>query len=133
MEKVTFEIGPIEALSWGEFVIRGQVHGKSPDGSVCGVGKDIFLVGEEIHPWSERKGHLLSEEMVRRVLDYGVDILIIGTGILGAIQVPAQVRQFLRNKGVTAVMIQKTPEACLTFNRLYREGKKVALLAHGTC
>lgn len=121
--------GPIERYNWGRFQINGEVH--SEDGE--GVGKDIFLVGNEVSAWEERRGHRVKRSMVRRALDAGVEILVIGNGANGALKVPKKTRQAIADAGIDRLIIKKTPEACAEYNQLVREGKRVALLAHGTC
>ena len=129
---VRFEQGPIEEVSWGRFVINGQEHFKQEDGSIVGAGKDIFLLGTRLQPWHERKGHLLTIQMVRRAAEAPVQTVIIGNGFYGALEVPEEVMQFLEKSG-KRVYIEKTPQACALFNKLHSQGEKVALLAHGTC
>ncbi len=121
--------GPIEHFAWGQFRIQGKLH--SAEGE--GVGKDIFMVGEKVAPWSARKGHRLKPSMVACALGQGVAILVIGNGVNGAIKVPQKTRQKIREAGVETLIIERTPEACGTYNDLIRKGKRAALLAHGTC
>jgi hypothetical protein len=121
--------GPIESFSWGCFQIDGAFH--SADGK--GVGKDIFILDGVVHPWHERKGHTLKPAMVTRALKADVPVLIIGNGVNGALNVPKKTRKLIMQSGVTELIIEKTPKACATYNRLVREGKRVTLLAHGTC
>ncbi|MHB2154878.1 Mth938-like domain-containing protein [Calditrichota bacterium GD2] len=132
MKTYRFSQGPIEEVSWGKFVIGGRAHFKNSDGTLTGAGKDICLIGKMLSPWRERKGHLLTQDMVRRVASADVDTVIIGNGFDGALQVPDEVKNFLEENGKT-VIIEKTPQACERFNRMFRQGAKVALLAHGTC
>jgi hypothetical protein len=121
--------GPIERFEWGRFEINGQVH----DAVGSGVGKDICMVGGEVRPWVERKGHRLTPKMVKPALRPDVDILVIGNGVNGAIKVTRKTRQAIAAAGIEALMIEKTPKACELFNQFTRQGKAVALLAHGTC
>jgi len=121
--------GPIEGFEWGRFEINGQVH----DADGRGVGKDVCIVGGEVHPWVERKGHRLTHKMVKPALRPDVEILVIGNGVNGAIKVPRKTRQAIADAGIDALVIEKTPKACEVFNQLARQGKAVALLAHGTC
>ena len=123
----------IEAVSWGRFKIRSTEHGKSTAGQTLGVGKDICLIGEAVSRWKERKWRLLNEKMVECVLNRGIEILVIGNGALGAIEVPEKVKNYLRQNGIKEIIVEKTPRACATYNRLFKEGVRVALLAHGTC
>jgi len=120
--------GPIEHFSWGTFVIGGEEHSKT-----AGVGKDIRLVGEEVSAWRERKGHKLKPSMITGVYDREVDVLIIGIGVYGAIECPEKVRDAVREDGISELILEPTPEACATYNAFFREGRRVALLAHGTC
>ncbi|HET89863.1 MAG TPA: hypothetical protein ENN99_03860 [Chloroflexi bacterium] len=120
--------GPIEHFSWGTFVVAGGEH--SP---TTGVGKDIRLVGEEVSAWRERQGHKLKKSMITGVYDRGVDVLVIGVGVYGALKCPDKVRKAIRERGIPELIVQPTPQACATYNDLFHQGKKVALLAHGTC
>jgi hypothetical protein len=120
--------GPIEHFSWGAFVIDGEEHS-----TTTGVGKDIRLVGQDVSPWRERKGHKLKKSMITGVYDRGVDVLIIGIGVHGAVNCPDKVKKAIREHGISDLILQPTPQACATYNELFRQDKKVALLAHGTC
>jgi hypothetical protein len=121
--------GPIEKFEWGCFQINGEVH--SAEGK--GVGKDIFMVGEAVQPWAARQGHRLKPSMVACVIDIRIDTLVIGKGVNGALKVPKKTQKHIRAAGIKTLIIEKTPEACRTYNDLVRRGEKAALLAHGTC
>jgi len=123
------DVGPIESFEWGRFVINGVVH--SADGD--GVGKDICVIDGEVMPWEARHGHRLDPGMVDCVLGSGVDVLVIGNGVYGRINVREKTLKKIRAAGIEDIIIEKTPDACQLFNQLFREGKRVALLAHGTC
>lgn len=119
--------GPIEHFSWGSFVINGQEHSPS-----AGVGKDIRLIGEKVSVWSERQGHRLKKSMITGIYDSDVDVLVLGLGVHGRLKCPGKVKKAIRQHDLTLIA-KPTPDACRTYNELYREGKNVALLAHGTC
>lgn len=120
--------GPIEHFSWGAFIIDGEEHS-----SAAGVGKDIRLVGKDVSAWDERKGHKLKKSMITGVYGRDVEILVIGIGVYGAIECPEKVKTAIREHGISELILQSTPEACATYNELFHQRKKVALLAHGTC
>ena len=124
--------GPIEHYSWGKFIILGEEHSENDDSSK-GKGKDIRMIGEKVKRWKERKGHVLDTSMVESVLGKNIRILVIGNGAYGALTVPDEVIRYLHENGIEKVIIEKTPEASRKYNEIYRAGKKVALLAHGTC
>lgn len=121
--------GPIERFEWGLFQINGVCH--SAEGQ--GVGKDICILAGEVRPWSERKGHRLKPHMVAPALRPDVKVLVIGNGVNGAIRVGKKIHRMVMEAGIDELIIEKTPEACQVYNRLVRQGKAVALLAHGTC
>ena len=119
--------GPITNFEWATFTVNGQVH--SPE---AGVGKDIFLSPEGVSAWHERKGHKLKRSMVKRALGLKPEVLIIGNGVEGALEIGKKARKEIEDAGVKLVVL-RTPEACRVYNQLYRLGKHVILLAHGTC
>jgi len=119
--------GPITRFEWATFTINGQIH--SPE---AGVGKDIFLSPQGVSAWHERKGHKLKAGMVKRALSLKPEVLIIGNGVEGALEIGKKARQEVEDAGVKLVVL-RTPDACREYNRLFREGKRVILLAHGTC
>jgi hypothetical protein len=124
--------GPIQEFSWGKFIIKGKEHSKTYDAKK-GVGKDIRLIGTEVTKWAERKGHMLSDEMITGIFDQDIETLIIGQGATGALVCPASVQHFIQLHGIKELILLNTTEACKKYNKIYRSGKKVALLAHGTC
>ena len=63
--------GPIQHFSWGAFVIGGEEHS-----TTTGAGKDIRVVGDDVSPWRERKGHKLKRSMITGVYDRDVDVLV---------------------------------------------------------
>ena len=121
--------GPIELFEWGQYRINGKTH--SADGD--GVGKDIYLLNDEVRPWKARKGHKLTPDMVGFVFNQGVSTLVIGNGVRGRIRVPGKTRRAIEQAGIESLIVLPTPEACKAYNRLARTGEAVALLAHGTC
>jgi len=124
--------GPIEHFSWGKFVIIGKEHSKTGMGKI-GVGKDIRIVGKNVSKWKERSGHLLEKDMITGIYGQEINILIIGTGVNEMVECPEKVIKSIKKNGIEKVVLKSTPEACKLYNKNFREGKKVALLAHGTC
>jgi len=124
--------GPIESLTWGMFAIRGESHGECQLERL-GAGKDIRIMGKKVTRWKERKGHRLKKSMVTGVYDKDLEVLVIGAGIERAIEVPDKTVRAIREHGISEVFIAPTPQACRMYNELYRKGKRVGLLAHGTC
>ena len=124
--------GPIEHFSWARFVIRGVEHAHTESG-VVGAGKDIRIVGDAVSAWEERKGHRLKPDMVTGVYVQGIEVLVIGSGVYGLVEVPPRTRQAIAAGGIARLVVDKTPDACRAYNEFVRAGVRVALLAHGTC
>lgn len=120
--------GPIERFDWGVFTVNGRRHGGGE-----GVGRDIRLIGDEISEWKERKGHVLTPDMIAGVFEHQPETLIIGCGVYGALECPDDVLADIRAHGIDDVRVLRTPDACKEYNALYHSGRRVALLAHGTC
>lgn len=114
--------GLVEEVRWGCFRISGK-----------DFQKDIRCVGREPSSWADRRGHLLEEDMITGVWDQKLDVLVIGLGIDGAVQCPKIIQDRLRERGIPEIVVAPTVEACRMYNTYIRSGKRVALLAHGTC
>lgn len=124
--------GPIEAFTWGSFRIKGEEHA-GRGAFRKGVGKDIRLVGDQVSAWKERKGHLLEKDMISGVLGEDLEVLVLGLGVHTALECPEEIVHYIQREGISEVILESTPDACGLYNDLYHQGKKVALLAHGTC
>ncbi len=123
---------PVRWVGWGTFEAGGEIHAKTEDGKI-GAGKDIRVIGGKVTPWKERKGHHLRPDMITGVFDKDVDTLVIGNGADGAIDCSDGIIESVKERGIGTVIIQRTPEACETYNALCRKGVRAALLAHATC
>ncbi len=121
--------GPIESFEWGRFTIHGENHSMEGEG----VGKDICILNGEVRAWAARNGHTVKPHMLGLVLRADVDVLVIGNGVYGKLKITQAARKVIREDGIEQLIIEETPDACATYNRLVREGKRVAFLAHGTC
>jgi hypothetical protein len=127
-----YKKGPIQFYSFGKFVIDGEEHSEDKHGTK-GKGKDIRLIGKQVSEWQERQGHLLKPEMITGIYDEDIDVLIIAAGADKALKCPKKVIKKIKHHGIGRVIVKRSPKACKIYNRLYRKGVKVALLAHGTC
>ena len=120
--------GPIEHFSWAKFIIRGKEHSRSK-----GVGKDILVTCEEVREWENMGGHHLTPMSLNCIEGEDLDVLVIGNGVNGIVDISGPVIQRIKELGINEIIIEKTPKACMTFNKINRKGRKVVLLAHGTC
>jgi len=112
----------IEDYDFGVMVIGGRRY-----------TRDLILVEDRIYPnWWRKEGHSLCLDDLKVVLNERPDILVIGTGYSGVMEVPKEVVEKLESMGIS-VIVEPTPKAYKTFNKLLREGKRVAGAFHLTC
>jgi hypothetical protein len=111
----------IDSYRFGEIIIDGQVY-----------DKDLIITPHGITPdWWRAEGHSLSIPDLEVVLAAPPEVLIIGQGAYGRMEVPEATRRELTTAGVE-VLAQRTAEACQSYNQLVGEKKVIAAL-HLTC
>jgi hypothetical protein len=111
----------IEAYSFGRIVVGGQVH----------TADLIILPGRVVGGWWREEGHSLSVADLAEVFAAKPDILIVGSGANGVMDVPAETREAVEAAGIRLI-VERTAAACQTYNRL-RATARVAAALHLTC
>ncbi|RME63319.1 MAG: hypothetical protein D6778_09780 [Nitrospirae bacterium] len=110
----------IDDYSFGRIVINGTTY-----------TKDVIILPEKVfHPWWRKEGHYLHWEDLKEVLGADLEVLYIGRGYSGVMEVPGQLIQNLQEKGLE-VVVGKTTEIVKRFNSDPRKQKAAAL--HLTC
>jgi hypothetical protein len=111
----------IQSYRFGEMVLDGKRY-----------GRDLVVVGDRVYDsWWRKEGHRLCLEDLGPVLDDPPEVLIVGQGDPGLMQVPAEVIQALEARGIH-VQAAPTAEAVHLFNSMV--GKhSVAAAFHLTC
>ncbi len=103
-----------------------QIHGKT-------YHNDVKIIGGRVKDnWWRGQGHLLDLADISDIMESRPDVLVIGTGYSGRMQVPDATRQGLGNLGIR-IMAERTGSAVRMFNQLHKEGRKVAGAFHLTC
>lgn len=111
----------IDSYDFGQITIDGKRY-----------RKDLIVFLDRVKAdWWRKEGHHLQMEDLKEVLEAKPEVLVVGTGYYGAMTVPAETRKHVESEGIQLV-VQKTAEACKTFNRLVTSRKVVAAL-HLTC
>lgn len=94
---------------------------------------DVIIFPERVQDnWWRSKGHQLDKDDLRNVLEDKPDILVIGTGYYGRMQVPNETLEALQSKGVK-VCSYRTAQAVREFNRLQKEYASIVAALHLTC
>lgn len=94
---------------------------------------DLIVAPEQIiDSWRRKKGHILQIEDLKDIVNAKPDMLVIGTGYYGRMQVPDETKQFLQEQGIK-VLQAKTRDAVTEFNRLQKEYARIVAALHLTC
>lgn len=112
----------IEKYDFGEIVVNGKKY-----------TRDLIIFPDKIKEnWWRKEGHSLCIEDLKEVIEYKPEILIIGTGYSGVMEVKEEVIKELERNNIK-VIIKKTKEAVNIFNEYTLKNKKVVCALHLTC
>jgi len=111
----------IDSYDFGKIKINGKRY-----------NTDLLVFPDKIKTdWWRKEGHSLQIADLKEVLEAKPEVLVVGTGYSGMMNVPPETRNYLESEGIDLI-IQKTTEACQTFNQLI-ESRKVVAALHLTC
>jgi hypothetical protein len=92
----------------------------------------VIIYPDRVNPsWWRKEGHYLQKEDLSGVIAAKPDILIVGTGNMGVMQVLESTVTFLQRQGIE-VHVAKTAKAVELFNSMTSD-KKVIGAFHLTC
>ncbi len=112
----------IEHYSSGTIVIDGATY-----------TSDVIIWAEGVDDtWWRLAGHRLAKEDLDPILNKAPEILIIGTGVTGAMQVPSEVLEYMRSR-CEQVYVEPTERACARYNELCGGPLRVAAGIHLSC
>ena len=110
----------INGTKFGEITINGKPY--DSDMTVYWNGKMEYRAKE----------HIIELGEFIRVLRYGPEIVVVGTGDEGIVKIAPEVAQWAQEKGVT-LYAEKSAKAVELFNAFSEQGKKVVGIFHVTC
>ena len=94
---------------------------------------DVIVAPEQvIDSWWRKEGHILQIEDLDDIVNTKPDILNIGTGYYGRMQVPDETKQYLEEQGIK-VLQAKTRDAVTEFNKLQKEYACIVAALHLSC
>lgn len=111
----------IDSYSFGHITVDGVEY----------TSDLILLPDRVVSNWWRKEGHSLSPEDLDAVVEAEPDVLIVGIGANGIMRVPANTVAHLAEHGIE-LMVEKSKQACETFNALPKERRAAAAL-HLTC
>lgn len=110
----------IESYDFGRVVIGGRAY-----------TSDVLVFPEGVKErWWRREGHKLCLEDLREVLERKPEVLVVGTGFSGLMEIPSKLNKELQAKGIELRAVP-TREAVELYNKL--KGPKVVAALHLTC
>lgn len=112
----------IEVYSYGKMVIDGKTY-----------TKDLIIFPQKIKPdWWRKEGHSLAVEDLEEVIHHKPEVLVVGKGDSGFMQVPQETKSALKGKGIE-VITSDTHKAVKIFNIQAAQNKNVVGAFHLTC
>lgn len=117
----------IDSTKFGEITIDDKKYGQ------------VLIIGDAVFERDEEKlrnlfdtTHQIGDWEIEQLLKGNPEIVIVGTGQNGVLQVEKIFLERLRKAGVE-VVAAITPEAIRIYNEKTKQGKKVNTLIHTTC
>jgi hypothetical protein len=112
----------IDHYSFGQIRIAGRDY-----------DADVIIFPDHVQErWWRGEGHRLVLEDFETVLADTPQVLVIGTGYYGRMQVPEKTLAALRTTGVE-VRVAKTEDAVAEFSRLQKDCARIVAALHLTC
>jgi hypothetical protein len=94
---------------------------------------DLIVFPDRVRPnWRRRQGHSLAIEDLDDVLGFKPEVLVIGRGASGLMDIPPSTAKSLQEKGIE-VIAKNTGQAWGVFNEQTEKGRKVVGAFHLTC
>lgn len=111
----------IESYSFGQITIDSKKY-----------TSDVLIFPDRVNSnWWRKSGHKLCVEDIEEVIKEEPEILVVGKGNPGLMNVSSEVKELLKSKGIELI-IENTKSACKRFNELIKSKKVIAAL-HLTC
>jgi hypothetical protein len=94
--------------------------------------KDLKVFPDRVvSDWWRKEGHLLDCDDMEDVFSFKPEVIVVGTGMLGAMKISKRVKEKAMEMGIT-LLSEKTGKAVEIFNEISKS-RKTAGLFHLTC
>jgi len=111
----------IESCSFGHITIDGKRY-----------TSDVIIYPDHVYDhWWRKEGHKLSIDDLKEVWQAKPEVLVIGTGHDGLMNVPDEVKEHVASRDIELI-VESTKEAYKTYNRIASTKRTVAAF-HLTC
>lgn len=110
----------IERYRFGELVADGKRY-----------TTDVVITPNGVNGWWRQEGHRVAVADLAPFLSSGPEVVVVGTGDSGLMEVLPELRRYLEAQGIDLIA-ETTDRACQTYNQLSGRQRVVAAL-HLTC
>ena len=111
----------IDSYTFGTFVIDGKRF-----------DSNVKIIQGKAVKCRYFENHIIELNDFFDLVDQKPEYIIIGTGAYGVVRVPDEIKEYIEKAGIKLIM-EKTGDACKTYNDLIKNNKKVCALLHNTC
>lgn len=116
------KISRIDSCSFGSLVINGKTY---TDDLV------IYPDGKIMESWRRKRGHQLSIDDLRQLIDSSPEVIVVGTGVSGGVKPDKNIELDLAKLGIE--FIAATNEKIVNVYNALAPGKRVGAGFHLTC
>jgi hypothetical protein len=114
-------------------MIESYISGRSMRVEGKTYTTDLKIIGDTVKDnWWRSQGHRLQSDDIADILESRPDVLVVGTGYAGNLDIPADLREDLAEVGVRLIS-ERTAEAVELFNQCRVQEENVAGAFHLTC
>lgn len=117
----------IAKIKWGKIIVNDREY------------HDILVFGDTLEERDYERlkelygtSHKLGDWEVKRLFSNDPEMIILGTGWAGVLEVPTIIKEEAEHRGIELKLV-KSPKAVKEYNKLVQEGKRVNALIHSTC
>jgi hypothetical protein len=111
----------IDSYEFGEIIVDGKSY-----------TSDVIIYPDRVDDkWWRKDGHKLSVDDVKDIMNAKPELLIVGTGYSGFLEIASRTKHVLETNGVQ-LLVANTKKACQKYNELSKTKRVVAAL-HLTC
>ncbi|MCD5408414.1 MTH938/NDUFAF3 family protein [Candidatus Bipolaricaulota bacterium] len=93
--------------------------------------RDVMVLPSGAQPWIRKEGHRVHPEDLQAALAENPELIIVGTGYSGVLQVTSEAENLVKERGIE-LLVLKTGEAVEAYSELSHTRRACALL-HLTC
>jgi len=112
----------VEHYTSGRIVIDGRAY-----------TSDVIVWPEGVDDtWWRAEGHYLTREDLEPILNKDPDVIIVGSGAQGNMEVPDEVRDYMEEQ-CSELHVEPTERACSLYNELAGGTRRVVAALHLTC